>query len=271
MTILRNISRRAAGLLLAAGLVAGLTPAALALTPAEIQAKGKLVVGVLTDFPPFAGMDANQQPVGYDDDVARLLAERLGVAVELVPVTGPNRIPYLLTNRVDILVAALGINADRAKQVNFSNPYSKLDVMVMAPKSREVKGPEDLPKYTVGVTRAGSQDTFLTAVAPPNTNIMRFEDDPTSLQALISGQVDVIGASSIHLARLQREHPNLEIERKFLLRSQGNGIGIRKEDTELLDYVNAFVAEIVSSGKLDEINQTWFGSPLGDLPPMPTF
>jgi polar amino acid transport system substrate-binding protein len=271
MTILKNMTRRAASVLLAAGLVAGLVPNAFALTPDEIKAKGTLVVGVLTDFPPFAGVDENQNPAGYDDDVALLLGEELGVKVELVPVTGPNRIPYLLTNRVDILVAALGINADRAKQVNFSNPYSALDVMVMAPAEREVKGPEDLPKYSVGVTRAGSQDTFLTRVAPEGTNIMRFEDDPTSLQALISGQVDVIAASSIHLAMLQRDHPHLNIERKFLLNSQGNGIGIRKEDTELLAYVNDFVARIIENGQLSEINQKWFGSPLGELPAMPKF
>lgn len=271
MTILENITRRTATLLLAAGIITGLAPAAFALSPEEIQAKGTLVVGVLTDFPPFAGVDKNQNPAGYDDDVAKLLAEKLGVKLELVPVTGPNRIPYLLTNRIDMLIAALGINADRAKQVNFSNPYSSLDVMVMAPKDRPVAGPEDLPKYTVGVTRAGSQDTFLTKVAPPNTNIMRFEDDPTSLQALISGQVEVTGASSTHLAILQRDHPELNIERKFLLNSQGNGIGLRKEDTALLDYVNAFVAEIVADGRLSAINQTWFGSPLGELPPMPKF
>ncbi|KQX34333.1 ABC transporter substrate-binding protein [Devosia sp. Root436] len=271
MTILEKITRRTASLMLVAGLMAGMAPAAYALTPEEITAKGKLVVGVLTDFPPFAGVDENQNPAGYDDDVAALLAEKLGVELELVPVTGPNRIPYLLTNRVDVLIAALGINAERAKQVNFSNPYSTLDIMVMAPKEREVKGPEDLPKYTVGVTRAGSQDTFLTQVAPAGTNIMRFEDDPASLQALISGQVEVTGASSIHLAMLQRDHPELNIERKFLLHSQGNGIGIRMEDTELLDYVNAFIAEIVANGQLSEINQTWFGSPLEELPPMPTF
>ena len=271
MTTLGNITRRAAGLLMAAGLVTGLTSAALALTPEEIQAKGTLVVGVLTDFPPFAGVDENQQPAGYDDDVAALLAEKLGVKLDLVPVTGPNRIPYLLTNRVDILIAALGINAERAKQVNFSKPYSTLDVMVMAPKKTEVKGPEDLPKYRVGVTRAGSQDTFVTQVAPAGTNIMRFDEDPITLQALISGQVDVIGASSIHLVWLQRDHPNLEVERKFLLHSQGNGIGIRKEDTELLSYVNAFVDEIVADGRLSKINEKWFNAPLGELPPEQKF
>lgn len=271
MMSIARFTRRITMTLIASAALLGFAHSAQALTPAEIKAKGTLVVGVLTDFPPYNGLDKEQKPAGYDNDVAKLFAEELGVKLEMVPLTGPNRIPYLLTNRVDVLFSALGINAERAKQVGFSSPYSSLDILVMGPKDKVVKGPQDLPKYTVGVTRAGSQDTFLTQVAPANTNIMRFEDDPTSLQALISGQVEVIGASSIHLAMLQRDHADLNIERKFLLHSQGNGIGIRLEDTALLEYVNAFVAEIVADGKLSEINQKWFGSPLGELPPMPQF
>lgn len=271
MRAFSSMTRRAFGLAVAAGMALGLASAAHALTPDDIKGKGKLVVGVLTDFPPFAGLDQNQQPAGYDQDVAKLMAEELGVELEFVPVTGPNRIPYLLTNRIDILIAALGINAERAKQVNFSKPYSTLEVMVMAPKDREVRGPEDLPRYVVGVTRAGSQDTFVTAVAPAGTDIRRFDEDPLTLQALAAGQVEVIGASSIHLAILNRDYPQLNIEKKFPLHVQGNGIGIRKEDTALLDFAHAFVDKIVADGRLNEINQRWFGAPLGELPPLPEF
>ena len=249
----------------------GVSGTAQALTPAEIKAKGTLIVGVLTDFPPYNGLDKDQKPAGHDNDVAKLLADDLGVKLEMVPVTGPNRIPYLLTNRIDVLVAALGINAERAKQVAFSNPYSTLDILVMGPKDKVVKGPEDLPKYTVGVARAGSQDTFLTAVAPKTTTIRRFDSDAISLQAIISGQVDLIGGSNIHLLMLNRDHPQLNIEKKFALNSQGNGIGLRKEDIELVAYANAFVAKIVANGKLSEISQRWLNSPLGPLPEMPKF
>jgi len=271
MTILRNLSRRAAALLLAAGVAGGLAAPSIALTPEEIQAKGTLVVGVLADFPPFGGTDENQQPAGYDIDVANLLGEKLGVAVEIVPVTGPNRIPYLLTNRIDILVAALGINEERAKQVGFSKPYSTLDVLVMAPADLELNGPEDLPKYTVGVTRAGSQDTFLSQVAPAGTDIRRFDDDAVSLQAMISGQVQVLGGSNIHLAVLNRDHPELNVEQKFPLNSQGNGIGVRLEDTDLRAQLNDLVDQIVASGELNDIHQQWFGAPLPTLPESPAY
>jgi polar amino acid transport system substrate-binding protein len=266
-----RITRRAAGALLAAGLIAGVASPAAALTPDEVKAKGKLVVGVLIDFPPYGGTDAAQKPAGYDVDVANLMGKELGVPVEIVPVTGPNRIPYLLTNRIDVLIAALGITPERAKQVVFSNPYSTLDVMVMAPKKLDIKEAKDLAKYTVGVTRAGSQDTLVTSVAPKETRILRYDDDSISLQAMVAGQVEVLGGSNIHLARLVKDHPNLQIEQKFPLRAQANGMGFRKGDTALVDWSNKFIAKILASGQLSEIHERWLGTKVTKMPPMPTF
>lgn len=267
-----KLTRRVFGTGLAAGLMAAaLSSGAQALTPEEIKAKGKIVVGVLIDFPPYGGTDASQKPAGYDIDVAKLMGEELGVQTEIVPVTGPNRIPYLLTNRVDILIAALGITAERAQQVIFSNPYSTLDVMVMAPKKLNIREPKDLINYTVGVTRAGSQDTLVTSVAPPGTRILRYDDDSISLQAIVAGQVEVLGGSNIHLARLVKDYPNLNIEQKFPLRAQANGIGLRKGDTALLERTNAFIAKILANGKLSEVHERWFGTKVTKMPPMPTF
>jgi polar amino acid transport system substrate-binding protein len=269
----KPILRRNIGSLLFAGLAAATlgTAAAKAATPEEIKARGKLMVGVLTDYPPFGGTDAQQKPAGYDADVAKLLAKSLGVTLELVPVTGPNRIPYLLTNKVDVLIATFGITAERSKQVLFSNPYSTLTIYVLAPKSLNVKTPEDLKAVTISVARASTQDTAITAIAPPGTPLKRFDDDATALQALISGQVQAIGASNIILAQLNKDYPQLNIEPKITLREQANGMAFQKADTALQEFVNKFIAEIEKNGELSAINQRWFGSALKKLPPMPQF
>ena len=269
----KPILRRTIGSLLFAGLAAATlgTAAAKAATPEEIKARGKLMVGVLTDYPPFGGTDAEQKPAGYDADVAKLLAKSLGVTLELVPVTGPNRIPYLLTNKVDVLIATFGITAERSKQVLFSNPYSTLTIYVLAPKSLNVKTPEDLKAVTISVARASTQDTAITAIAPPGTPLKRFDDDATALQALISGQVQAIGASNIILAQLNKDYPQLNIEPKITLREQANGMAFQKADTALQEFVNKFIAEIEKNGELSAINQRWFGSALKKLPPMPQF
>jgi polar amino acid transport system substrate-binding protein len=273
MSPIKSISRSCLGILVIAGLAAaafGPAPAGAA-APDEIKSRGKLVVGVLTDYPPFGGTDARQQPAGYDADVAKLLAKSLGVQLELVPVTGPNRIPYLLTNKLDVLIATFGITAERSKQVLFSNPYSALTIYVLAPKSLNIKTPEDLKSVTISVARASTQDTAITAIAPQGTQIKRYDDDATALQALISGQVQAIGASNTILAQLNKDYRQLAMEPKITLREQANGMAFRKSDTALAEYANKFIAEIENNGELSNINQQWFGVPLSKLPPMPQF
>ena len=271
MNDMNSMTRRGFAALLAAGTGMALlgVPAAGAATPDEIKQSGTLCVGVLVDYPPFGGTDANQQPAGYDADVAALMAKSLGVKLELVPVTGPNRIPDLLTNKIDVLIATFGITTERAKQVLFSNPYSALTVYVLAPKSLNIKGAEDLKSVSIGVARASTQDSAITAMAPEGTQIKRFNDDATALQALISGQVQALGASNTVLAQLTKDYPDMEIEPKITLKSQANGMAFRKSDTALRDYANTFIAEIVKNGELSKINERWFGSPLAELPPMP--
>jgi polar amino acid transport system substrate-binding protein len=273
MSLFSSLCRRSFGTLVLMGLAAAAvnTAPVSAATPDEIKARGKLIVGVLTDYPPFGGTDAQQQPAGYDADVAKLLAKALGVQLELVPVTGPNRIPYLLTNKVDVLIATFGITAERAKQVLFSNPYSALTIYVLAPKSLSIKTPDDLKSITISVARASTQDTAITAIAPPGTQIKRYDDDATALQALISGQVQAIGASNTILAQLNKDYPQLGIEPKITLKEQANGMAFRKSDTALADFANKFIAQIEKSGELSKINEKWFGVPLTKLPPMPQF
>ena len=96
----------------------------------------------------------NCNRVCYDVDVAKLMAKYLGVELELVPVTGPNRIPYLLTSKVDVLVAIFGITPERARQVQFSIPYSSIDIVLMAPKDSKIANAADLKALKVGVARA---------------------------------------------------------------------------------------------------------------------
>ena len=117
---------------------------ALATDLQAVRDAGTIRVGMLVDFPPFGIQDASGTPDGYDADVAKALAEHLGVEAQIVPVTGPNRIPYLLSGQVDVLVASLGITAERAERVDFSIPYAGIAIGVYGGTDVAVAGPEDL-------------------------------------------------------------------------------------------------------------------------------
>lgn len=231
----------------------------------EIKSKGKLTVGVLVDFPPFGLLDLNNQPGGYDPDLARMLAERMGVELEIVPVAGPNRVPYLLSNRVDLLIAALGITAERAEQVDFSEPSATVSQIVYAPKAIEMTGLEDLSGRSIGVARGSAQDITLTASVPADTSIQRFDDDPSTLQALLAGQVDTIAMSTLLIADIGKVANVDAFEIKFPIQTLVHGIAMRKGNPELLDFVNAFLAEAKSDGSLNEAHRKWVGVDFTDV------
>ena len=242
-----------------------LAPFASAQTVADIKKKGEITVGMLVDFPPYGTMNTSNQPDGYDADVAKLLAKDLGVKLNLVPVTGPNRIPFLLTNKLDLLVASLAITPERAKQVQFSNPYAAATIVLYGDKKANIKAPADLKGKRVGVARASTQDVALTAIAPEGTEIRRFDDDASGMQALISGQVDAIGASTTVAAQIAKRVPPNTFEDKFILRQQQMGVAMRPDQAELLKTVNDFVAKNTANGELNKLYQKWLGI---DMPVM---
>jgi polar amino acid transport system substrate-binding protein len=255
-------ARILAGLALAALL--GLSVPAMAQTTQEIKDKGQINIGMLVDFPPFGLINNQGQPDGYDADVARLLAEDLGVKPNLVAVTGPNRIPYLLTGQVDILVASLGITPERAKQVDFSDPYAGIEIFVFGQSDLDVSGPEDLSGKSIAVARASTQDTAITEIAPPDANIQRFDDDATAVQALLSGQVPLMGASNVVVAQVQAVQPD-EYDVKFSLRQQSQGIATRPGADDLMATINDFLARKKADGELNALHEKWIGAPLPEF------
>ena len=235
--------------------------AAQAQTLAAIKQRGTLNVGMLVDFPPFGIVNEQNEPDGYDADVARGLAKSLGVKINLIAVTGPNRIPYLLSKRVDLLIASLGITAERAKSVEFSTPYSEFKISVFGKKDVKVTKPEDLVGKHIGVARASTQDVVVTKVAPAGTIIQRFDDDASAVQALISGQVPLIGCSSTVQQQVNKVAPDT-YDVKFDLQEQVQGIAIRPGEKDLLDAANAYIAQAKQDGSLNQIHQKWLGTPL---------
>jgi polar amino acid transport system substrate-binding protein len=248
-----------------AGLLASaIAPMATAQTIDSIKSAGTVKIGMLVDFPPFGIMNTNNEPDGYDADVAKLLGKELGVKVEIVPVTGPNRIPYLQSNQVDLLVASLGITEERAKSVDFSQPYAGISIGVFGATDAAVAKPEDLSGKTIGVARASTQDTAVTKIAPKDAKIQRFDDDSSAVQALLSGQVELIGVSNVVAGQIDKAAPG-RFDQKIQLSQQVQGIAVRKGSTELLAAVNAFIDKVKANGELSKIHEKWLGAPLPDF------
>lgn len=104
----------------------------------------------------------------------------------------------------------------------------------------------------------------MTKIAPQDTNIRRFDDDASAVQALLSSQVQLIGLSNVVAAEIEKAAPG-RYEQKIQLSQQVQGIAVRKGSAEMLDFVNKFVEKVKSDGELSKIHEKWLGSPLPDF------
>lgn len=242
--------------------------AAQAQTIDDIIAKGKVVIAVDPTSAPFGVTGPDGQPDGYDVDVARLVAKYMGVELELVPVTSTNRIPYLLTNRVDLVISLFSITPERALQVAFSNPYAAVGTIITARKDKKIETFDDLKGLKVGVPRGTIPDILLTKKALPDVEIMRFDDEATSIQALVTGQVDALGSSTTALLVLNRGKAEKEFESKLTLVENHFGIGMRRGQDDLRQWLNTFLYAIKTNGELNAIARKWTND---DLKPLPVF
>src|SRR2546423_2349319 len=133
----------------------------------DIAKAGVLRVAVPQDFPPFGSVGADMKPQAYDIDTAALLAKEMGVKLELVPVSSTNRIPYLTTRKVDLVISSLGKNAEREKVIDFASAYAPFFNGVFGPADQKITKVDELAGKTIGVTRGAVEDLELSKIAPP--------------------------------------------------------------------------------------------------------
>jgi polar amino acid transport system substrate-binding protein len=253
-------------LVVSVALLAGLSlqPAA-AQTVDEITRRGELVVAIDLTNPPWGFLDAQQQPAGFDPAFAALVAERLGVKLRIERVTSPTRIPFLNSGRADVVISTLSVTAERARQVWFTAPYAPNPLLLIAEKSKPWRSYADLNGVRIAVPRGSPQDLTVTKMAP-GANIMRFDDDASVQQALLTGQADMLGGGILVPATLNRMAPGREYEGKIVLNELFMSMAVRKGNADLLQFLNTFIFLVKQSGELDELTRKHLGVPAGVLP-----
>jgi polar amino acid transport system substrate-binding protein len=232
----------------------------------EVMARKLIRIAIPTDFPPYGFVGTDLKPQGLDIDMGNYIGAKLGVPVELVPVSSANRIPYLQTKKADLVISTLGKNAEREKVIDFSAAYSPFFQAVFAAKSMNVKSAADLAGKTVGVTRGAIEDLELTKIAPPTADVKRFEDNNATVSAFVSGQVQVIATGASVAGNMMARNAAMNTEYKFVLKDSPNFIGLNKGEDKLRLKVNEIIAAAKAAGDLDKMAQKWLGRPAGDLP-----
>ena len=258
----KMMSAAAAGLL-ALGLT--LTPSA-ARELSEILESGTVKIAVPENFPPFGALGAEGEHEGYDVDVAKMIAEDLGVELELVPVASKQRIPFLETDRVDLVIATLGANPERAKSIWFSHAYAPFFSGAFAKADVDVASIADFSGKKIAVTSGTLEDLAITKDAPEDAEIIRFGDNAATIAAYVSGQTDVIVTGNMVALGISNDNPEMGLETKFVIANSPSYIGVKTGNIDLLQWTNVFVLSKKLNGKLNELSEKWLGQPLPPLP-----
>lgn len=259
--------RRTLLTLAAAGALAvGFAGAATAGTLEDIKARGKLLVAIDLGHSPYGMLDSNGAQTGSDVETAKLLAADLGVPLEVVPASGSNRVPFLISSKVDVVIASFSITEERKKVVSFSKPYGVIPVVIAAPKADQIASAKDLDGKEVAVARGTTANIELTRVvkeAGSDVDVKAYEDEATATTAVATGQQKYFAAALSTAQQLIADKPALDMEVKFEMGAYPMAIGLRKGDDAFQTKLDDFVTTNLQNGKLNDIYKKYFHQ---DLP-----
>ncbi|WP_323073515.1 ABC transporter substrate-binding protein [Mycetohabitans endofungorum] len=226
----------------------------------DIKKAGVLRVATFDSNPPFGFVDAKtHQIVGLDVDYAKALADKLGVKLKLQPTNPANRIPFLTSRKVDLVLANFTITEERAKQVDFSIPYFASGQQFLTKKG-VLKSAEQLNGLRVGADKGTINEITLREKFPQAT-IVAYDDTPFAFAALRAGNVQAITQDGPKLVGLLANVPdkqNYEIP-AFTISNDYMGVGIPKGETRLVAFVNDTLRGLEKSGAAEQIYNRWFG------------
>lgn len=227
----------------------------------KVKDAGKLVLGLDDTFAPMGFRDENGEVVGFDIDLAKEVANRLGVALEIKPIEWSSSILSLNKGDVDVLWNGVTINEARKQQINFSKPYlnNKL-VIVKAIDDNTINSKDDLTGKVLGV-QVGSNDEALTA-DPSSKNAKEIRRYDVNVNAFLDLQAKRIDAVVIDEVAAQyyiseKKAPFVVVDNSPLT-EELYGIGFRKSDAKLLAEVDKILDEMRADGTAAKISEKWF-------------
>jgi len=229
----------------------------------KIQKEGVIRVGMST-FVPWAMKDKQDNLIGFEIDVAKKLAQDMGVKIEFVPTAWSGIIPALLTGKFDVIIGGMGITAERNLKVNFTIPYeySGMSMVAHKEKARGFSSLADFNKKEVLIAvRMGTTAEQAARKYIPNAELKLFENETQALQELNLGRVHAVVSSAPMPVFHALKHPDkLFIPLKENFTREPIGFALRKGDHDALNFFNNWILSMEAQGFLKERTEYWFES-----------
>jgi polar amino acid transport system substrate-binding protein len=248
-------------LISAAMMLSSVAPAMAKSKLEEVKQRGKVIVGVKKDVPNFGFVDKSGQVIGFDVDIAKAVAEKLGVGIDIVPVTSATRTALLQQGRLDMIVATMTHYRKRDGAIDFTVGYFYSPQTLLVKKSSGIKTMDDMAGKRAGSAIGAGAVENMKKVQPKLT-VQTFEGYPEAFLALQQGLVDAIGTDIIILAGLRAKAPNPQDFELLPGATFGGGeyaIGLPENDSDWRDAVNHALQDVWNDGTWMKIFNKWIG------------
>lgn len=226
----------------------------------DIKDSGKLVIGVFSDKKPFGYVDENGDYQGYDVYFARRLAQDLGMELQLVSVDAPNRVEYLTSAKVDIILANFTVTPARAEVVDFALPYMKVALGVVSPDSALITTAEQLAGKTLIVSKGTTAETYFTE-NHPDVRLLKFDTYTEAFNALLDGRGDALSTDNTEVLAWALENPGFTVGIESLGSLDTIAPAVQKGN----DTVRAYIDEEIKALAAESFFHADFDATLKDV------
>ena len=220
---------------------------------------GVLRMGTNATFPPYEFTDENGEVAGIDAEIAAAVAEKLGMELDITDMAFESLIPALQAGTIDIVLAGMTVDPERADQVNFTDSYATGVQVVIVPENSDIAPVEqedgslavDLTGKTIGVQTGTTGDLYCTEDYGQE-NVKQFDNGPLAVAALVNGQIDCVVIDQEPAKNYVAANEGLKIL-DTAYANEDYAAAISKDNTELLEQVNAAMQELKDDGTLQSI------------------
>lgn len=219
-----------------------------------IKAADKVVIGVFGDKPPFGYVAEDGSNVGYDVYLGRQIAKDLlgdESKVEFVILEASNRIEYLKSKKVDIVLANFTVTEERKEEVNFAEAYMKVALGIVTPKGSPITSIEDLDGKTLIVNKGTTAELYFTENYP-NIKLVSYEENTATFQALVDGRGDALAHDNTLLFAWAFENEGFQVIDGNVGSQDAIAPAVNKDDTDLLDWLNTEIKTLTADGFFQE-------------------
>ncbi len=238
-------------------------------TMGRIQERGEIRIGVKFDVPPFGFKNPQSNEVeGFDVDMGRFIAEELGVEPKFVEAISDNRIPFLKRGTVDLILSTMTINAERDKEIDFSEPYYIAEGRILVPKGSDIKGLEDLAGKNVCTALGSTYEETLRERAP-KAKLKLVDTYSECLELLQNEAVDAVSTDDVILTGMIIQDDSLEMVGDRLT-TEPYGAGMKEGERDWQAFVNGVLKKVEEDGRWEETYQKWVGRHVGRQQKPPT-